>query len=218
MAADWKRFFGRRQRPASEPESAGSRRVVVGLGNPGTVYRGTRHNVGFDVVDRLAAGLGVEVRKKKFGAQIGEATAGGQPLLLVKPQEFMNRSGQAVATILGFYKVPLDRLLVVTDDLALEVGRLRLRPGGSAGGHNGLADIIEKVKSQDFARLRIGIGSAGSMDMADYVLSRPSGAERELLDGVTETARQAVLCWMAEGLQAAMNRFNGKGIDASTNE
>lgn len=216
--ADWKKFFGRRRPPDRDPSAGMSRRVIVGLGNPGTAYAGTRHNVGFEVVDRLAAGLGAEVRKKKFGACIGEAAACGQALVLVKPQEFMNRSGQAVATILGFYKVPLDRLLVVTDDTALELGRLRLRAGGSAGGHNGLADIIEKVKSQDFARLRIGIGSSGATDLADYVLSRPSGSDREILDRAAETARAAVLCWIAEGVQTAMSRFNGKETNAPVDE
>ena len=109
---------------------------------------------------------------------------------------------------MGFYRLPLERLLVITDDAALEPGRLRLRAKGSAGGHNGLADIIEKVNSQDFARLRVGIGLSGGGDMADYVLSRPPAKEREILDRAIETAVQAALCWITEGLDAAMNRYN----------
>jgi PTH1 family peptidyl-tRNA hydrolase len=210
VAANWKDFLGRLGRPDRSAESGGLRYLVAGLGNPGTPYRGTRHNVGFDVIDRLAAALGAEVKKKKFGALVGEAQVQGRTLLLVKPQEFMNRSGQAVTTAVDFYRLPLERLLVVTDDAALEPGRLRLRPRGSAGGHNGLADIIEKVKSQDFARLRIGIGPSGGGDMAEYVLSRPSAQEREILDRAVETAHQAVLCWAVEGLDAAMNRYNTK--------
>lgn len=210
MAANWTDFLGRLARRDQPAESGSPRYMVVGLGNPGMAYQGTRHNVGFEVIDRLAAAVGTEVRKKKFGALIGEAQVQGRTLLLVKPQEFMNRSGQAVATIAGFYRLPLERLLVVTDDAALEPGRVRLRPKGSAGGHNGLADIIEKVKSQEFARLRVGIGPSGGGDMADHVLSRPSADERRILDRATETARQAALCWAVEGLETAMNRYNGK--------
>ena len=211
VAANWKGFLGRFGHRDREEEMTGPRCVVIGLGNPGRIYKDTRHNVGFDVIASLAAHLGVEAKKRKFGARIGEAHVGDRQLLLVKPQEFMNRSGQSVAAIVGFYKLPLTQLLVVADDLALEPGRIRLRPKGSAGGHNGLADIIEKVKSQEFARLRIGIGSSGTEDMAEYVLSRPTGSERQALDEAIETARDAVLCWMSEGVEAAMNRFNRKG-------
>jgi len=208
VSANWKDFLGRLGRSSGAAESGGARYLVAGLGNPGKPYEGTRHNAGFEVIDRLAAAVGAEVKKKKFAALVGEAQVQGRTLLLIKPQAYMNRSGQAVAAAMGFYRLPLERLLVITDDAALEPGRLRLRAKGSAGGHNGLADIIEKVNSQDFARLRVGIGQSGGGDMADYVLSRPPAKEREILDRAIETAVQAALCWITEGLDAAMNRYN----------
>ena len=208
MSANWKDFLGRLGRSSGAAESGGVRYLVAGLGNPGKPYEGTRHNAGFEVIDRLAAAVGTEVKKKRFAALVGEAQVQGRTLLLIKPQTYMNRSGQAVAAAMGFYRLPLERLLVITDDAALEPGRLRLRAKGSAGGHNGLADIIEKVNSQDFARLRVGIGLSGGGDMADYVLSRPPAKEREILDRAIETAVQAALCWITEGLDAAMNRYN----------
>lgn len=208
MSANWKDFLGRLGRSSGAAESGGARYLVAGLGNPGKPYEGTRHNAGFEVIDRLAAAVGAEVKKKRFAALVGEAQVQGRTLLLIKPQAYMNRSGQAVAAAMGFYRLPLERLLVITDDAALEPGRLRLRAKGSAGGHNGLADIIEKVNSQDFARLRVGIGLSGGEDMADYVLSRPPAKEREILDRAIETAVQAALCWITEGLDAAMNRYN----------
>jgi len=208
VSANWKDFLGRLGRSSGAAESGGARYLVAGLGNPGKPCEGTRHNAGFEVIDRLAAAVGAEVKKKKFAALVGEAQVQGRTLLLIKPQAYMNRSGQAVAAAMGFYRLPLERLLVITDDAALEPGRLRLRAKGSAGGHNGLADIIEKVNSQDFARLRVGIGQSGGGDMADYVLSRPPAKEREILDRAIETAVQAALCWITEGLDAAMNRYN----------
>jgi len=208
VSANWKDFLGRLGRSSGAAESGGARYLVAGLGNPGKPYEGTRHNAGFEVIDRLAATVGAEVKKKRFAALVGEAQVQGRTLLLIKPQAYMNRSGQAVAAAMGFYRLPLERLLVITDDAALEPGRLRLRAKGSAGGHNGLADIIEKVNSQDFARLRVGIGLSGGGDMADYVLSRPPAKEREILDRAIETAVQAALCWITEGLDAAMNRYN----------
>jgi len=193
----------------SEP-SGSELYVVAGLGNPGAAYEKTRHNVGFEVIDRLAERLGAGAEKKKFGSLVREAQAEGRKLLLVKPQTFMNRSGQAVATVLGFYRLGLERLLVVTDDAALEPGRIRLRAKGSSGGHKGLADIIEKVNSEEFARLRVGIGSCPSESMADYVLSRPSAQERVLLERAAELAAEAVLCWVRDGIEAAMNRYNSR--------
>ena len=207
--AGWKEMLGLKL-PHSYERSERPKIVIAGLGNPGTTYRGTRHNVGFEVIDGLADHLGAEVKTKKFGARIGETQVHGMSVMLVKPQEFMNRSGQAVAAIMGFYKLPLDRLLVIADDAALETGRLRLRPKGSAGGHNGLADIIEKLKSQEFARLRVGIGSAGGRSLVEHVLSRPDSREQQLLRQAEETAVHAVLCWVIEGTETAMNRYNGK--------
>jgi PTH1 family peptidyl-tRNA hydrolase len=181
--------------------------MIVGLGNPGKRYAGTRHNVGFAVLDHLGRQLGLEIKKKKFGALLGEGVVGDKKLLLLKPMQYMNKSGQVVATAAGFYKLGRENVLVVTDDMALEPGRIRVRAKGSAGGHNGLGDIIARLGSEEFARLRVGIGGGGGMG-ADYVLSRPAGAEEALLADAIEKAAQAVVCWIEEGIDSAMNRFN----------
>jgi PTH1 family peptidyl-tRNA hydrolase len=183
-------------------------KMVVGLGNPGREYVGTRHNTGFRVIDALAEKLGVEVRKRKFGARFGLGKFADDKLILLKPWQFMNRSGQAVATALGFYKLGANNLLVVTDDMALEPGRIRIRARGSAGGHNGLADIIEKLGTNQFARLRVGIGQSQDEWTVDYVLDRPTVAEKLLLDAAIARARDAVLCWVESGIDEAMNKFN----------
>ena len=137
----------------------GQMKMVVGLGNPGEEYADTRHNIGFKVIDSLAKALAIDVRKRKFGARVGLGEFGDKKLILLKPWQFMNRSGEAVAKAVGFYKLPLSELLVVTDDMALEPGRIRIRAKGSAGGHKGLADIIEKLGTNQFGRLRVGIGA-----------------------------------------------------------
>jgi PTH1 family peptidyl-tRNA hydrolase len=188
---------------------SGRARMVVGLGNPGKKYARTRHNAGFRVVDLVAESLGIKLAEKKFGAIIGRGEFEGVKLLLLKPQKFMNLSGQVVATAAGFYKLELADALVVSDDIALETGRIRMRAKGSAGGHKGLADIIRKMKSDEFARLRIGVGRSDLQPQEDYVLSEPDGEEKELLERSFDRARQAVLCWICKGVEAAMNEFNG---------
>jgi len=160
------------------------------------------------VIDSLADRLKVTVKKRKFGARLGEAEFADKKLMLLKPWQFMNRSGQAVATAMGFYKLAASDLLVVTDDMALAPGRIRIRAKGSAGGHNGLADIIEKLGTKEFARCRIGIGPAGKLDPYDYVLDKPSQTEKPLLDEAIVTARDAVLCWIEYGIEKTMNKFN----------
>ena len=185
------------------------KKMIAGLGNPGQRYAGTRHNVGFMVVDGLARKLDLDVRKKKFGGLFAEGTVGQEVLLLLlKPMQFMNRSGHVVATAAGFYKLDKEDILVVTDDMALEPGRIRIRAKGSAGGHNGLADIIARLGSEEFARLRIGIGQSDLPDAADYVLARPNGEEERLLHKTVERAIEAAMCWFEEGTEGAMNRFN----------
>jgi len=186
----------------------GDMKIVVGLGNPGDEYIDTRHNMGFKVIDSLAEALGIEVRKRKFGSRFGSGEFSDKKLILLKPWQFMNRSGQAVATAVGFYKLGVGDLLVVTDDMDLEVGRIRIRAKGSAGGHNGLADIIEKLGTSEFARCRIGIGQSGREDAVDYVLDKPTTAEKPLLAGAIEKAREAVLCWIEYGTGKTMNDFN----------
>lgn len=188
-------------------------KMVVGLGNPGDEYVDTRHNMGFKVIDSLARTLAIDVRKRKFGARFGACEFSGKKLILLKPWQFMNRSGQAVAMAMGFYRLSLTDLLVVTDDLSLEPGRLRIRSKGSAGGHNGLADIVEKLGANEFARLRIGIGDNGRVDSAIYVLKRPRLEERPVLEDAIKRATDAVFCWVEHGIDKAMNEFNGETPD-----
>ena len=197
-------------------------KLVVGLGNPGAEYADTRHNLGFKVIDSLAQALGVTVRKRKFAARFGQAEFADKKLILLKPWQFMNCSGQSVTTVVGFYKLTLSNLMVATDDMALEPGRIRIRAKGSAGGHNGLDDIIEKLGTNEFARCRIGIGHpryqmsdtrfSSSIEYPEssieYVLDRPSREEKVLLDEAILRARDAVLCWIEHGIEKAMNQFN----------
>ena len=183
---------------------------MAGLGNPGLNYKKTRHNIGFDAIDGLAGRLGIQVRQRKFGARFGSVDHEEKKLILLKPWQYMNRSGQAIATTLGFYRVPLTNLLVIVDDMALEPGRIRLRASGSAGGHNGLSDIAAKLSTSEFARCRVGIGRAPGQDDVGYVLGRPSPDQRSVLDEAIERACDAALCWMEQGINQAMTQFNAQ--------
>ncbi|HUW20991.1 MAG TPA: aminoacyl-tRNA hydrolase [Sedimentisphaerales bacterium] len=183
-------------------------KMVVGLGNPGRGYVNTRHNVGFRVIDSLAEALNIDVRKKKFGAVFGSCEFADKKLILLKPWQFMNSSGQAVAKAVGFYRLGHSDLLVITDDMALEPGRIRIRTKGSSGGHKGLADIMEKLATHSISRLRIGIGRSDRQDAVDFVLDKPTGTEKPLLDEAIERARDAALCWVEYGIGTTMNRFN----------
>ncbi len=207
-----RRFFGRLSElfKGEQEASCGmaETRLIVGLGNPGREYACMRHNAGFEVVDLLAGRLGAEVNRKKFGGLFGECMAGGRKVLLIKPQGYMNRSGQVVVTVVGFYKLSLSDVMVVTDDMALEPGRIRIRAKGSAGGHNGLKDIIAKSGSEAFGRLRVGVGGPGGRDRADYVLSRPPVEERQAIEKAIALSVEALECWLEEGIAAAMNKYN----------
>ena len=208
---DWKRRKNSTSGDRSlETEENSNVKLIAGLGNPGANYDYTRHNVGFMVLDALAQQYGVAIKRKKFNALTEEVMAGETKLLLVKPQQYMNRSGHPIATAAGFYKLKPADVLVVTDDLALEVGRLRLRAKGSAGGHNGLKDIQSHLGTIEYPRLRIGIGDSGSRDTADYVLSRFSPDEHDIIKQSVQTAVKAVLCWAREGVQAAMTQYNAR--------
>ena len=191
-----------------EDSGAGEVKLVIGLGNPDKEYAGTRHNVGFDVVDGLAGKLGIDIRKKKFGGFFGQGRLSGNRLLLLKPAKYMNRSGEAAATAVGFYKLPVDKIIVVTDDIALDPGKIRIRAKGSAGGHKGLIDIIRKLGTEDFARLRVGIGRSEHGDNVDFVLGRPAGDDKELIGEAVGRAQQAVISWIENGIEPTMNRFN----------
>lgn len=185
-------------------------KMIIGLGNPGAEYKRARHNVGFMVVDFIGRRLNARwLRRRRFNGAIGRAECPeGQKLVLVKPLRYMNRSGEVVAAAANFYRVPLGGLLVVLDDVALEPGRIRLRPGGSAGGHKGLADIVEKLGSGEFARLRVGVGVAGQAATSEYVLGEPSAEQWQLVEPALDRAAEAALCWLRYGAQAAMSQFN----------
>lgn len=183
-------------------------KMVVGLGNPGKKYVGTRHNIGFRVIDSLAEALKIKVKKKRFNGCLGSGEYAGKKLILLKPLQFMNCSGQVVATAAGFYKISASNVLIVLDDMALSPGRIRVRMKGSAGGHNGLADVIEKLGTENVNRLRIGIGPSNEKEAYDYVLSKPAEPEKPLLDDAISKAREAVLCWIEYGIRATMNKFN----------
>src|SRR3954470_21267634 len=186
------------------------RKLVVGLGNPGSKYEGTRHNIGFEVVNRLAEGGSGATFARKFDGLMAEAEIDFRRVLLLKPETFMNLSGRSVRQAVQFYKLdPATDLLVICDDLNLPLGKLRIRGGGSDGGQKGLKDITAQLGTDAYARLRVGIGERGETDAVDFVLSRFRSAERPGIADALILASQAVAVWVAQGTAAAMNRFNG---------
>ena len=192
-------------------DSGGIDWMVVFLGNPGAKYDGTRHNVGWSVGDVIAGRCGVKIQRLKNRALTARCTLGGHEVLLVKPQTYMNLSGEAVRPLADFYKLPAERILVVSDEIALAPGRLRLRPGGSAGGHNGLKSIIQHLGTDQFPRLRLGVGAPPhpDYDMADWVLSSFKNQDAEDMAAAAKRAAQAVECYILNGPEKTMNRFNG---------
>jgi len=193
--------------PSTPPP--GDLRLVVGLGNIGSQYVHTRHNVGFEVADLLASQHGAHFRKGKFKGEEATLTLHGTRVLLLKPHTLMNLSGDAVVAAARFYKLSPERILVVCDDINLPLGRIRVRAKGSDGGHNGLWNIINRLGSQDFPRVRVGVGAPPpEMDMVNYVLSRFLSDERPLVQDAIKRAAAAVETWVTDGLDAAMNRWN----------
>ena len=183
-------------------------KLIVGLGNAGPRYAGTRHNVGFDVADTLASRWRIGMEVEKFSAFFGSGEIHSQRVVLLKPMTLMNRSGRAVLAAGRFYKIELEDLLVIADDLALPVGRLRIRAGGSSGSHKGLQSVIDTLSSQAWSRLRVGIGEAVG-DPSVYVLSRFTEDEEVIVRQVRQGAADAVECWIRDGVDSAMTRFNG---------
>ena len=185
--------------------------LIVGLGNPGDNYARTRHNVGFRAIDALAKSLGARVDRAKFRGLYGQTVFEGNKLILLKPQTFMNNSGLSVMDAAHFYKLPPERVIVLFDDISLDVGRLRVRADGSAGGHNGIKSIIGCLNSQDFPRVKIGVGAKPhpDYDLADWVLSNFSASEEKALAPAIERAGEAALAIIKDGVPAAANRFNG---------
>lgn len=183
--------------------------LIVGLGNPGLKYRNTRHNFGFMALDALSEALSIPLPKLKFKAMIGEGKLGEAKVILARPLTYMNLSGDSVWPLARFFKVPFENLLVIHDDLDLPLGVLRMRPGGSASGQRGVASIIQKLGTQDFPRLRLGISRPpGQMDPVDYVLEKFLPSEENLRDIVIKEAVEATQVFIREGLSPAMNRFN----------
>ncbi|MCC7491223.1 MAG: aminoacyl-tRNA hydrolase [Fimbriimonadaceae bacterium] len=188
--------------------AAGGRQVIVGLGNPGAEYQQTRHNIGFMVVDALLAAWPPSHSRNKFDADLFEIRREtGDPLLLVKPRTFMNLSGKTVSALLRWYDLPLDALMVVCDDFHLPLGRLRFRRNGSAGGQNGLSDIIAKLGTNEFARLRIGI-AAPTGDAIGHVLGKFAPAEKDTVNQAIARSREALGVWVSQGIDEVMNRYN----------
>lgn len=198
-----------------EAEAARQRALIVGLGNPGREYRQNRHNIGFMCIDELAASYGIQVGKARSQALIGEGVITQTPVLLVKPQTFMNNSGQSVGQLIRFFKIPLTHLLVIYDELDLPFGTLRLRQKGSAGGHNGMRSIIQHL-GDDFPRLRLGIGRPpGQMPAAAYVLQNFNASEQVIVNILLKEAAAAVETFLSQGIQLAMSRHNGPTADPS---
>lgn len=184
-------------------------KIVVGLGNPGRQYAGTRHNVGFVVVDLLAASPRAGRAQERFQAEVIELVEDAGKVLLVKPMTFMNLSGRSVRQLLDFYQLPAEELLVVCDDINLPLGKLRFRARGSHGGHNGLRNIQEHLGTADYSRLRIGVGAPPEEGAVDYVLGRFRPSERPVIEETVQMAAQGVALWMNEGIDVCMNRYNG---------
>ena len=184
--------------------------LIVGLGNPGSKYENTRHNMGFKTIDLLAEKLNVPVNKVKFKAVYNTVNFAGCKCLIMRPQTYMNLSGEAVREAAQFYKIPADHVLVIYDDISLPVGKLRVRPTGSAGGHNGIKNIIAHLGTQEFPRVKIGVGApeGADKDMVDWVIGAPSQAERKILAESFEKAIDAAEAIIKNGCQKAMNQFN----------
>ena len=197
-------LFGRKN-------TSGVEWLLVGLGNPGDKYEGTRHNVGFEAIDQLAEELRVPVQKLKHRALTQSVELGGAKVLLMKPITYMNLSGEAVGEAARFYKIPADHVLVFSDDVSLPVGRLRIRKGGSAGGHNGLKSIIQHLGTDQFPRVKIGVGEKPhpDYDMADWVLGKFAGEDRKTISQAIQRAGKAAECYISRGPDQAMNQFNG---------
>jgi PTH1 family peptidyl-tRNA hydrolase len=183
--------------------------IIAGLGNPGNKYDNTRHNVGFDAVDLLAHLNDISISKVKFKALIGEGNIEGKRVILVKPQTFMNLSGESIREVLEWYKIPVGNIIIMFDDIDLELGKIRIRPKGSSGTHNGMRNILYQIQSDEFPRVRIGIGRPPEgWNLADYVLSKFIPGERSTINDSIKNTAEAVSTILKAGVDAAMNKFN----------
>ena len=186
--------------------------LVAGLGNPGKEYDMTRHNIGFHTIDYIADELGVKIKKLKYKAIYGECDINGEKVLLVKPQTYMNLSGESISEFVKFFKIPTENVIIISDDIALETGRIRIRKKGSAGGHNGLKNIIYMLNSENFNRIRIGVGAPThpDYDLKDFVLGRFTKDEIPVLEESIIKSYKAVVEIIKRGADSAMNKFNGQ--------
>ena len=185
--------------------------LIVGLGNPEPEYANTRHNMGFDSINKIARELNINLKKTRFNAILGEGVVEGKKVFLVKPQTFMNNSGESVEAFVSFYKIPMENILVIYDDMDTEVGKIRVRAKGGAGSHNGMKSIINELNSEEFARIRVGIGKPkNEFDRIDYVIGRVSKEEQLKLQKGVDSARDAVIYWIENGIDNTMNKYNIK--------
>ena len=184
--------------------------LVVCLGNPGPKYEGTRHNAGFMAADALSKKYGAAVNRLRFKSLTGTCPIGGETVMILKPQTYMNLSGDAVIQAVRFYKIPTDHVMVISDEMALPVGKIRIKTKGSAGGHNGLKSIIEKLGTEEFPRIRLGVGAPPhpDYDVKDWVLSVFRNQDAEDMAAAAEKAAEAVECYISEGAERAMNKYN----------
>lgn len=191
-------------------KSGGIQWLIVGLGNPGEKYARTRHNLGFLALDLLAERQKLKVNRIKYKALVAETEFGGARCLLMKPQTYMNLSGESVGEAARFYKIPADHVVVISDDISLPVGKLRIRTGGSAGGHNGLKNIIQHLGTDQFPRIKVGVGAPGQAgyDVVDWVIGRPMGEDQKVLMEALDRAGDAAEVLISQGPDRAMNRFN----------
>lgn len=185
--------------------------LIVGLGNPGTEYRHTRHNVGFDVIDLMADKYNIKINRIKFKGSIGEGSIKGEKVIFLKPSTYMNLSGESVIEAVSFYKIPKENVIVVYDDISLEVGRIRVRPEGSAGGHNGIKNIVLHLSAEVFPRVKVGVGQP-ERDLVKHVLGHFSKEEGEIIDKVFPYAMEAVVSIITDGVMEAMNKYNGVNL------
>ncbi len=182
--------------------------VIAGLGNPGKKYENTRHNIGFITIDHIAETYNIKVDKLKFKSLVGEGRIAGQKVILVKPQTYMNLSGDAIREVMNFYKLDSENLIVIYDDIDIELGALRIRKNGSGGTHNGMRSIVSQLGTRDFPRIRIGIGTSKSKDLVDHVIGNFSKTEKTVLEDTVKSAAASVECMLGSGIDMAMNRFN----------
>jgi PTH1 family peptidyl-tRNA hydrolase len=192
--------------------SEGLAYLVVGLGNPGRQYAQNRHNVGFQSVDHLARVHSIDLKKTRFKALYGQGQIAGQRVMLAKPLTFMNESGQAVGALSRYYKAPVERIIVIYDDIDLALGKIRVRPGGSSGGHNGIKSLLQHVGQDSFVRIRIGIGRPAQGDPVDYVLNDFDRDQEPIIAHAYEWVDEIIRCILREGVQQAMNIYNGRQV------